>query len=368
MRILDRYIIKSIISIFLSTIFIFSILYIIIDMTSNLDEIIGRKVSFIILAKYYLSFLPIIITQTATIACLISSLFTYSHLHNSNEIIAMRSSGLNFWQITKPALCFALVVSAFVFWLNEAFVPQASALSQQIRDENLILQADRENKKRGKIENLTFYGLNNRLYFIDKFNLANNELEGVTIISHDESQNLKEKIVALRGVWTGVTWKFYQCQVTTYESPETDTPPKIKIYPEKLMDIKENPEDFLRQRINVSSMNIRQLREYINRFSHSGATKAINNLRVDFHQKIAYPLGTFVVVLVGLPLAMMVKNRKGMTFTSLGIAIGVGFLFYVTNAVGLAFGKGDLFPPILAAWVAPLIFSATAVILIENNF
>ena len=368
MRILDRHINTSIVRNFLSAVLIFLFLYILIDITSNLDEIISRKVPWHVLIQYYLSFLPVIIVQTSPIASLISVLLTFSSLHNQNEIIAMRASGQNFWQITRPAICLSIVVAAVVFWLNECYVPLSMQESKQIRNENMILEVDRLKKNKENIENLTFYGLQNRLYYVESFNPNTYELSGVTIIERDENQNIVEKAVALKGIWTGIAWKFFKCQITAFDPNNFNAPVKVKVYDEKLMDIKETPEDFLRQRLDVSAMNIRQLKDYIRRFSNSGASKALNNLRVDLHQKIAFPMTNVVVVLVGLPFAMMVKSRKGMTFTSLGIAIIIGFLYYVANAVSLAFGKGDLLPPIVSAWITPFVFSVIALTVIENNF
>jgi len=115
-------------------------------------------------------------------------------------------------------------------------------------------------------------------------------------------------------------------------------------------------------------MNIRQLESYIRRFSSSGATQAINNLKVDLYQKMAYPVSNFVIILLGLPFALMIKSRRGATFTSIGIAMGIGFIFYVVNAVTLAFGKGGLFPPLLSAWASPLLFTAIAMTIIETDF
>jgi len=369
MRILDRYITKSVIKIFLFTIFTFCFLYILIDATSQLDEFIDRKVPIDILIQYYVAYFPIILSQPiSSVACLIAVLFTFSSLNNNNEVIAMRSSGLTFWQITKPAVVFGLIVSIFVFWINERLVPQATEITQQIRNENMVLLVDRLRKKQEKIKNLTFYGLKNRLYFIDTFDSDTNELKGITIIEHDRQQNMKQKIVAFKGTWTGIAWKFHQCQITTFSSSDIRTPLKIKVYEEKLMDIKESPDDFLRQRLNVNSMNIRQLKNYIDRFSKSGAAKALNNMRVDLHQKIAYPFGNFVIVLIGLPFAMMIRGRKGSAFAAIGVALVLGFLYYVANAVALALGKGGLFPPILSAWAAPLLFTIAALIIIETDF
>lgn len=368
MQIIDRYITKSIVKIFLSTILIFAFLYILIDVASNLDEIIKRKVPLEILAHYYLSFFPIIFVQTAPIACLIAVLLSYSHLNYNNEIIVLRSCGMSFWRIVKPALFLGVVISMVIFWINERFVPRAALTANEIRDANIILETDREKKKKAKIPNLTFYGVKNRLFFVDLFDPNNFTLQGVTIIGHDNDQNMKEKIVALRGRWTGIAWKFYNCQIIYFDPSSLSVPDQIKAYDEKIMDIKETPQDFIRQRIDVASMNIRQLHDYIRRFSHSGAIKAIASLRVDLHQKIAFPFGNIVIMLTGLPLAMMAGRRKAVTFTSLGIAIAIGFLFYVLNAVGLAFGKGAYLPPIVSAWVAPFFFFVIALYLIRTRF
>lgn len=367
MRIVDRYLLDLIIKIFLSTILIFCFLYILIDMAANLDEFIKQKVVFTTLLEYYRSFLPIIISQTASIACLIACLLAFSHANSNNEIIILRSGGLNFWQMTKPALCFGLLVSALIFWVNERFVPQATSVSQSIREESMILETNSSRKKE-EIKNLTFYGLRNRLFFIDAYDPNDLTLKGITIIGHDENQQIKEKIVALSGKWTGIAWKFYKCQSTTFDVPGDEATESVKYHEEKLMDIKETPQDFLRQRLNVNSMNIRQLYEYINRFSKSGAQKALNNLRVDLHEKIAYPFGNFIILLVGLPLALMTQRRKALTFTSLGLAVAIGFMFYVTNAVGLALGKGGLLTPIASAWLAPLAFLLLASYLIKSRF
>ncbi|MDD3375672.1 MAG: LPS export ABC transporter permease LptG [Candidatus Omnitrophica bacterium] len=367
MRIIERYLLKTIVTIFISAIIIFCFLYVLIDLASNLDEFIRQKVSIEILIQYYLSFLPIIIAQTSPLACLIACLLTFSHANSNNEIIVLRSGGLSFWRIAKPAIYFGLIVSVLMFWVNERFVPQATSMSQSIEDEYLALSSDAARKKQA-IDDLTFYGLKNRLFYIDKFNPADFSLHGVTIIGHDENQQIKEKIVALNGKWTGIAWRFYRLQITSFDIPGDATTESIRYYDDKLMDIKETPQDFLRQRLDVNSMNIKQLHQYIKRFTRSGAQRALNNLSVDFHQKIAFPFSNLVILLVGLPLALMTNRRKALTFTSLGIAVGVGFIFYVLNAVGLAFGKGGLLPPILSAWMAPGICLLVSLYLLRTKF
>ncbi len=369
MRIIDRYILKSIITIFIGMVVTFAFLFILIDTFSNLQDFIAKKVSFETIAQYYISFLPMIIVNTSTMACLMSVLFTYSTLSSHNEIVAIRTSGMNFWQVTRPAIIFTLMVSAGVFLVNECFVPRSSLMNQEIRDAQIKVTLAEKAHGLPIIKDLSLYGLKRRLFFIDTFDPNTNVLNGISIIGHDRNQNMTEKIVALKGIWTGIAWKFLDCQITSYKSSLPNVPGEVKVYPEKLMDIKETPKDFLKQRLDVTAMNIRQLSEYIHRFSDSGAVKAINNLKVDLFQKIALPLRNIVIVLAGLPFVLVNSSkRKAATFASIGVALIISFIYYVLDAVGLALGKGGGLPDWICAFIAPLTFLIIGLTAIKTKF
>ena len=105
MRILDRYVLKNTILSFLGCIVLFIFLYLIIDLFSLLKDILENKVPLIIILRYYLLSLPLILVQVSPVACLISTIYTFGTLSRSNEIIAMRASGLSVLQIARPSLC-----------------------------------------------------------------------------------------------------------------------------------------------------------------------------------------------------------------------------------------------------------------------
>ncbi|MDD5237146.1 MAG: LptF/LptG family permease, partial [Candidatus Omnitrophica bacterium] len=76
MRILDRYILKSMWNTFIGCVLLFLFLYVIIDLFSNLDDLLKQRVAIELLAKYYLAFLPIIFVQTSPIACLLATVYS----------------------------------------------------------------------------------------------------------------------------------------------------------------------------------------------------------------------------------------------------------------------------------------------------
>lgn len=368
MRILERYVTFSVFKIYLAAVLVFIFLFIFGDLTGSLDEIISLKVPPAIIGQYYLHALPGIFIQVSVIACLIAVLMTYGHMNLNNEVTAMRASGMNFWTITRPAIIFGLVVSVFVFWTREHLVPISAVRSQDIKKMYMTKEGG-ETTNMKTIENMTFYGMNNRLFFIERFEPKTHAAKGIIIIQYDDNQDIKEKIVALEGVWTGVVWKFIQCQISTHETDEAGKKTvKVKAYKDKLMDIKETPRDFMQQQISMSFVNIRQLKSYIARFNNDTSSRALQNLKVDLYEKITFPFGNLVIVFVGLPFALMVRSRRRSIFTSLGVAIVIGFFYFVVNAVAIAFGKAGILPPLLSAWITPLLFVGIGIIAIESDF
>jgi lipopolysaccharide export system permease protein len=347
MRILDRYILKSVIGIFFWCLFVFFFLFIIVDLFSHLDVILENKVNLEVLLGYYLSYLPIVFVQVSAFACLLATLYTFAKLNHDNEIIAMRSSGLSIFQITRTVIIFGLISSVFIFWVNDKFVPSARLLNEKIKEQMESTSKKIKFKENQMIKDLAIYGLKNRLFFINAFYPANSTMEGIVILEHDPKQNITRKIWANGGSYVNKTWKFYQS--TTYVFDEngqlTQEPQYLE---EEIMSISETPQEFLNQQQSTDFMSLSQIQDYIVRFSKSGATTVVRNLKVDLFQRLTSPFISFIIILLGIPFALKIKKRAT-GLSSLGIALTVGFLYYVLNAVSIALGKAGIFTPFMAA-------------------
>ncbi|MBM3254890.1 MAG: YjgP/YjgQ family permease [Candidatus Omnitrophica bacterium] len=364
MRILDRHILKMVFGIFLSCILIFIFLYIIIDVFSHLEDILKQKVSPDILLKYYLSYLPIIFVQITPIACLLAVLHTFGKLNRDNEIIAMRSSGLSIFQITKIVIIFGMLTSMLVFWVNDRFVPSSLYFNQRIKEQMESGEKKIKGREHEVINNLSMYGLRNRLFFVNKFSFATNTMEGIVILEHDARQNITKKIVANKGVYEDGSWRFYQN--ITYEFDKNGQIKGEPQYQEKeIMLIPETPRDFLNQRQSPEVMDIAQLNTYIWKLSKSGATTVIRNLKVELYQRFTIPLASIIIILLGIPFSLMMKKRAS-GLSSIGISIMLGFLYYVFNAISIALGRSGTLTPALAVSLSPLLGLVFSLYLINN--
>lgn len=350
MRILDNYIIKSVLKMFAVCVGTFLFLYIVIDVLSCLDDLLKQRVNIWLLNSYYLSYLPMIFVQVAPFCCLLSTLYTFALLNRGNEIIAMRTSGVSIFGITKTVLLFGFLISIFIFWVGDRFVPQCLSLSQKLK-----YQMEHKAKKPDNeiINNLSMYGLGNRLFFVNKFSLKDNIMEGIVILEQDKNQNITKKVVANKGAYMDNKWVFYQ-SITS----EFDVNGQIKNGPkyadQEIMPIPEAPEEFLSQKQSTDLMNISQLNDYIWKLSKSGATGVVQNLLVDLYNRYTAPLASLVIILLGIPFSLKIKKRAA-GISSLAVSIILAFLYYVLNAVSLALGKAGALPAVLSASLSHLI-------------
>jgi lipopolysaccharide export system permease protein len=265
----------------------------------------------------------------------------------------MRSSGLSIFQISKEIIVFGLLISFLVFWISDRFVPQALATTQRIRAQVTEGSKKIKDKQPETINNLSLYGLKNRLFFINKFHTATSTMEGVIILEQDEHQNLMKKIVANKGIYQDGLWRFSQS--ITYDF---DLNGQIIHEPqymeEEIMSIPETPKDFVNQRQRTDNMSIAQMEDYIWKLSRSGANSVIRSLNVDLYVRYASPFRNVIIIILGIPFSLIMR-RRATGISSIGICILVGFLYYILDAVCIAFGKGGILPPVIAASLSHVI-------------
>ncbi len=362
MLILDRYLVGRFLKNFFLCLFVFLFLYVIVDLLSNLQDIIKHHPPLLKVVELYLYSLPLIFTQTTPVAALLATLFTLGGLNQTNEIIAMRSNGVETSRIIRPFWVIGLILSLGIFWISETVLPETQRMSTILKHVYIDKGATAESES--PVENVAVYGFNNRLFFINKLYPKSKTIDGLTILEHDDRQNVTSKIYAEKAVWRDNRWVLYQAFV--YRLGDNQRVRGEPLYfTDTFLKIQETPQDFLRQNIPVESMNIKEISQYIARLPEREASPTITRLKVDLYQKTVFPFTTLVIILLGIPSSIMIRGRA-VAFSSIGLCIGISFLFYVLFAVGLALGKGGGLPPFVAASFSHILFGSIGLTLITR--
>jgi lipopolysaccharide export system permease protein len=116
------------------------------------------------------------------------------------------------------------------------------------------------------------------------------------------------------------------------------------------------PDDFSSSIVgNSETMTFREIRNYLERFRHEGFSFA--RLLTDYYGRVAFPLVTVVMVLVGIALSLRRSGvRGGSMAAGIGQAFIIGFCYWTTHSVAIALGRGGALAPMLAGWMANALF------------
>ena len=358
MRILDRYLVKNFLSALFYCLFVFVILFIIIDVFNNLDEFLKHGFHLTVILSYYLYLIPMILVQIVPISSLVAILFTLSSMSKHHEIVAIKASGVSTFHIISPYLFVGILMSFSVFLLNELVVPQTSLTSSAIMEG--VIQKGKTNMEERSINNVTLYGQNNHMIFAREFVITARTLYDVVILESGPHQTSKSKLMAKKAVYKDGVWTFYDA-MKYYMNRRGDMVGE-PIFNEKIeLPLAEKPEDFIHKASQLEFMNIKQLKNYIDQL---GGSKSTRRLMVDLHHKIAFPFVSFIVILIGAPLAMTTGRSSGML--GIGTSLLVVVLYYAINSICLALGKGEILPPLAAAWLTNVFFAGVGIYLIRR--
>jgi lipopolysaccharide export system permease protein len=354
MKLIDKHILKELIPSFLFCLSLFLFLFIIIDLFANLDDIIEQRVGINVLLQYYSAFLPSIFTIVTPIAALLSTLYSLGTLNRQNEIVAMKAGGISTLSIVAPYLFIGLLISLLSFVVDNKYVPNAYQKYNTIKNEQIEKPGKKDRAE--IIKDVTLYGTDYRIYYAKSYNTKTKILEGLIILQHNDQGDLAARITADKAEFIDDKWIFTNCLIyrLSKSGARQGTPVRFE---KKVWPPNERPKDFARSKHQTQFMSVFELYNYVKKLSKNN--KAPAGIMVDLHNKISFSFVSFVVILIGLPFALM-KNKGG-TFVYIGIGLGISFIYYVILITSVAMGKAGFVPPFLASWFANIVFTITGI-------
>lgn len=347
-KILDRYISKQVIEMFLMGVFVFTTIIFASDTFITLIKQIAKfgipfKVAFIMI----LLNLPSVIVMTIPMGVLLATVMTLNRLSLSSEITVMRACGIGLNRIAKPIFLFAILMSLSSFFINETVVP---VMTRQSKD--LALWAlGQKNIPEGK-ENFVFKEINDngtlkRLFYVGF--CKKKTLYNVTVLDNAKDDTI-QVLQARQGKTSPDGWVFEKGAAYTIANSgqvlnttlfDTST---VKFGLDLSKELNKN---------TAKEMNFTKLAKYLVSTNISDVDRRIYT--IELFDKIALPITTIVFVLVGVPLAITpprVRYNRGFLFSILII-----FAYYVVRALSISFGEAGSMTPFIAAWLPNIILT-----------
>src|SRR2546423_13956103 len=111
MKLLDRYVIRNFLQVYLYCIAGFISIWLIFDVSDNISTFIDEHVGLLLVGRYYATQIPQVLIILLPVSLLLSLLFALGRMSRSNEIVSMLTAGIKFSPRLLPFVWLGLVPS-----------------------------------------------------------------------------------------------------------------------------------------------------------------------------------------------------------------------------------------------------------------
>ena len=348
--ILDFYLLRQLIILFIFSVSLFAAVGVTIGTASELTyKVTENNLPLAIAILVFFLKLPEYTAYALPIGTLLTTLLVYGRLNKDWELIAFRSVGISLLRMIAPAIAFSILVTGMTFFFNELVVPMANYQATLLQNPFLGETAFTLQKKdifypeyQNTTSNLKKL---KRLYYAENFD--GKRLKNITIMIWSENR-LKQIIRAKYAKWNHnqdiwqltdgrkeiVTDNVFSTEVEHFSQQEIALPGEFF----KLVKMERSPEE----------MNLRQARTYLKLIANSGNDKNIRLFQVRIQQKIAFSSICLVFALVGSSLGAAhhnINRSKGF-----GLCVLIVFSYYLLGFIASSLGILGLLSPFFAAW------------------
>ncbi|MGD2295871.1 MAG: LPS export ABC transporter permease LptF [Candidatus Aminicenantes bacterium] len=354
-NILDRYIIRKFLVIFLLILISLLFVSIIITFFERIDEIYEHNKPFSLFLNYLWYRIPEFVYVSLPVCAMASALLSLGLLTKTNEITAMKACGMSVYRIIIPVVAAACLVSIGSFYIQEYIYPYSNKKAEEKWNEII----DRPPRSYSHLDQRWVMGRErNRIYHYKHFDPFVPAFSELSIYEFEpDSWSLQKRYFAEKGYFkedrllliNGWYMEFEENKQTRFVQKETL----------ELFDL-EGRNYFVKEWKEADQLNYSELAAYIEDVEEKGFETV--HYRVDLNYKVSFPLAGLVMTLLGIPFAFSMGKRG--TLVGMGLSLLIAMVYWGAMEMFRFFGYQSFLFPFLAAWGPNLIFGLAGLYLL----
>lgn len=358
MKILRNYFLKEFIGPLFLTLAVLTFVMILGNLIKIADLIINKGVNIFNVSKLLLLMIPYLLTYTLPIAALTAVLLSLGRLSSDNEIISIRASGINMFTLILPLLVVGLILSLVLVVFNDRVIPYAHFATRKT-----IMDIGVKNPTAALEPGVFINSFEKYILFI--YRIDKNKLTNVRIYEPQGEDKPARTIVAKRGEFIALPEKNMvklKLMNGTSDEPDPENPSNFyklnfKTYFMTLNLSQMQGKDKIEKK--PKDMTIQELKNEIKKIKKEGIDPA--PLITEINEKISLAFSCFVLMLLGIPLAIITRRReKSINFGIAFLTVGVYYLMLLGSE---ALSLEGLLNPRIAMWIPNIILGAIGGIL-----
>ena len=335
------------------------LLFVVIDvLTHRRTDILQHDVPWRTVALYYLLLVPRMLLEyhLAALSMLVGGLLVLGSAAQHNEFTALFSCGVPLWRIVRVPLLMATGLSILLFVMGETIAPAAARATFTIEEQYFGEHTRGSLAVRPGISWAHLAG--GWTCHIAKFNRI--ALTGEDVLMQTQREDAYEEIRAGRIYWDPQFGKwFLEDAVWAVFFPEKEMAMSVRRLPQTPAPLEETPEELFAPFEDPNTRSTGGLRTVMENASKRGMP--IARLRVNYYSRFSKPFLPIVMIWLAVPFAS--RARRGGLSVGFGISIALGVAYLLVYSACQSLGYTGHLSPIMAAWLANLMFLAGGTVL-----
>lgn len=346
---LDRLVVRTFLGIFVPFIICVPVLFITASVSDDLDKLLDRGVSTIDMFRGYVYTYPKNMVLGFPVAGLVASVFTVNAMTVHREVLAAKGGGISFHRLFAPLWALGIALTGVAFYLDEVS-PAANRQTAELHKERQVRRAWRTN--------FVFETEARERLTVERLSADLGLLDGVLLESRDADGSLRH-VWASQAEYGGpeTGWTFNDGHLRVIAPDGSEDTYRFSRY--RRPGLAMAPDEMLEDPPEEDEMTYAQLGRRAEAVTRSGGDA--RDILVRREQKRALAAATFVVVLLGIPLAT--TSRKSGAAFGISLSLCTTMIYYLLLNLSAAAGKAGALSPWWAAWSPNLVFFVAALAL-----
>jgi LPS export ABC transporter permease LptG/LPS export ABC transporter permease LptF len=362
MRILDRYVLRQVLSPFGLGLLVFTFFLIIPGLMEYAEEYISKGVPLQVVVRLMSTLVPQALALTIPMSLLLGLLVALGRLTADREFVALQACGVHPARLMRPVMVVATSGCAATLYVLLVAVPASNQLFREGTFDIVASLAEGDIKPR-----VFFEGIPNLVLYIKEVP-PEGGWNGVILVDSRAGQG--SPVYTARRGWLVIDKVRRRVEAVLEEGTRhqqaAEAPEKYEISRFARHVLTLNPDDVLRTgqlSKGEREMSIPELRARAAELRAQGQSP--HNPLFEIHQKFAIAGACFIFGLLGLSLG--VSRERDARLGSFVMGIVVIFLYYVILWLGRSLVKGHFLPPWLGAWLPNLLLGGVGLGLLTRR-
>jgi lipopolysaccharide export system permease protein len=366
LKLLDRYIVREVLSPFLFGVVTFTTLILSIDTMMRATRMLTENhfaVSLVV--KYVLASVPVPLAYSFPMSSLLACLMAFGRLSSDTEITAMKAGGISLYRIALPGLLLMFCFSLVDLYLTDRIVPQASYEANSITLRQMGKDDDALVKNFNSMKDVAEDGTDRQI-IAREFDVDKGRMKVVTVQFYQQStDNLVRQMRADYADYSDNGWVMYNVHTQDFD-------PEGNVTDDSRSETLSLPLDKSPRELNTRArgrqectreMLLTKIR--IEMRTHEGrVTTKVHQYLVEYYTRLAVPFSCVVFALFGIPLGM--QPQRSSKSMGLGQSIVFIFIYYLLLSFSRVLGENGVLPEMIAVWLPNLLFGGVGTVLLNR--